>query len=223
MNLSKSLEVFNPAKYDDRIHIIGCGSVGATLAENLARLGLTKFTLWDFDIVESKNIANQMFVFADIGAKKVDAVKRIITDINPMAETDIMLKENGWNGENLSGIIFLAVDNIEIRKEIVKKHKINPRVKAMFDFRTGLYDAQHYAAVWSSPSDKEDFYNSMDFNAEEADLATPMSACHTLLSVNPTIRIICGYGVANFINYWNTGKLKKLILINAFEPNVVAC
>lgn len=223
MDLSKSLDFFNPTKYNDRIHIIGCGSVGATLAENLARLGLAKFTLWDFDIVESKNIANQMFVFKDIGEKKVDAVKRIILDINPMAEKDIVLKDNGWNGEALSGIIFLAVDNIEIRKEIVKKNKFNPNIKAMFDFRTGLYDAQHYAAIWSNPTEKEDFYNSMNFSADEADKATPMSACHTLLSVNPTIRIICGYGVANFINFWNTGEIKKLILINAFDANVIAC
>ena len=57
MDLSKSYEFFQPEKYDGRIHIIGCGSVGSTLAENLARCGVTKMTLWDFDTVESHNIA----------------------------------------------------------------------------------------------------------------------------------------------------------------------
>ena len=42
MDLSKSYEFFQPEKYDGRIHIIGCGSVGSTLAENLARCGVTK-------------------------------------------------------------------------------------------------------------------------------------------------------------------------------------
>ena len=41
MDLSKSYEYFQPEKVDARIHMIGCGSVGATIAENLVRLGLT--------------------------------------------------------------------------------------------------------------------------------------------------------------------------------------
>ena len=61
MDLSKSYEYFQPEKLTDRVHIIGCGSVGSTVAENLARSGVTKFTLWDFDVVEPHNLANQMF------------------------------------------------------------------------------------------------------------------------------------------------------------------
>ena len=69
MNLSKSSEFFNPSMIQHSIHIIGCGAVGSTLAENLVRLGLTRFTLWDFDQVESKNIVNQMFFSDQIGTK----------------------------------------------------------------------------------------------------------------------------------------------------------
>ena len=58
MDCSKFLELFNPSKVRDRIHIIGCGSVGSTIAELLMRYGLKKFDLYDFDIVEEKNIAN---------------------------------------------------------------------------------------------------------------------------------------------------------------------
>ena len=52
MDLSKSYEFFQPEKDDAMIHIIGCGSVGSTIAENLARCGVTKMTLYDFDKVE---------------------------------------------------------------------------------------------------------------------------------------------------------------------------
>ena len=41
IDLSKSYEYFQPEKVDCRIHIVGCGSVGATVAELLVRLGLT--------------------------------------------------------------------------------------------------------------------------------------------------------------------------------------
>lgn len=45
MDLSKSYEFFQPEKDQARIHIVGCGSVGSTVAENLARCGVTKMTL----------------------------------------------------------------------------------------------------------------------------------------------------------------------------------
>ena len=70
MDLSKSYDFFQPDKVAQRVHIIGCGSVGSTIAENLARCGVTKFTLWDFDSVEAHNIVNQMFTQEDVGKKK---------------------------------------------------------------------------------------------------------------------------------------------------------
>lgn len=159
MDLSKSYTYFQPEKINCRIHIVGCGSVGATVAENLARCGLTKFTLWDFDVVEPKNLANQIFRVKDIGKPKVEALKDILMDINPEIDADIKLKPKGWNGEQLNGFVFLAVDNIELRRKIVEMHFNNPYVRAMFDFRTRLEDAQHYAADWSDLEMKKAFLN----------------------------------------------------------------
>ena len=217
MDLSKSYEFFQPEKDQSRIHIVGCGSVGSTVAENLARAGITKLTLWDFDVVESKNLANQMFREKDIGQPKVDAVADILSEINPEIKDEIELKPEGWNGQQLSGYVFLCVDNIEIRRAIVEKHFNSPYIKAMFDFRTRLEDAQHYAADWSDYKMKEDFLGSMNFSHEEAKEETPVSACNVTLSVAPTVRIICAYGVANFMNFWRGRHLKKLIMADAFN------
>ena len=217
MDLSKSYEFFQPEKDQSRIHIVGCGSVGSTVAENLARAGITKMTLWDFDVVESKNLANQMFREKDIGQPKVEAVADILSEINPDIKDEIELKPEGWNGQQLSGYVFLCVDNIEIRRAIVEKHFNSPYIKAMFDFRTRLEDAQHYAADWSDYKMKEDFLGSMNFSHEEAKEETPVSACNVTLSVAPTVRIICAYGVANFMNFWRGRPLKKLIMADAFN------
>ena len=103
MDLSKSYEFFQPEKDDARIHIIGCGSVGSTIAENLARCGVTKMTLWDFDRVEPHNICNQMFRQQDVGKLKVEALKDILTDINPDIVDELELKPDGWQGKLLSG------------------------------------------------------------------------------------------------------------------------
>jgi hypothetical protein len=43
MNLVKSQDYFNPLDVKQRCHIIGCGSVGSTIAELLTRLGIKRF------------------------------------------------------------------------------------------------------------------------------------------------------------------------------------
>lgn len=222
MDLSKCYEYFQPDKLRGRVHIVGCGSVGSTVAENLARCGVTKFTLWDFDLVEPHNLANQMFRLKDVNKLKTEALLDILCEINPDVKDETRLKSNGWNGEQLSGYVFLCVDNIELRRKIVEQHKDNPYVIAMFDFRTRLEDAQHYAADWSDPQMKEDFLASMNFTHEEAADETPVSACNVTLGVCPTVRIICAYGVSNFMNFCNGKPIQKVVLADAFRFDVMA-
>ena len=217
MDLSKSMDFFNPAEISERVHIIGCGSVGSTVAELLARFGFTKITLYDFDIVEPHNIANQMFYKRHIGKPKVEALKDIILEINPDAEPDIKLQPKGWTGQTLNGYVILAVDSIELRQKIVKENQLNIFIKGMFDFRTRLLDAQHYAADWSNRKHIEDFLRSMDFTDEEAVANTPVSACGVVLGVAPTVRQICTLGVSNMVNFIKDKKIKKMILANAFD------
>lgn len=222
MNLIKSIDYFNPEDVKSRCHIIGCGSVGSTVAELLARLGVTKISLYDFDTVSSHNLANQMFFDMDVGRKKVDAVKEMICKINPSAERNINIYEEGWvSGETrLSGYVFLCVDNIDVRREIATENRSNFSIKAFFDFRTRLEDAQHYAALWSDPKQQENFIKTMDFTHEEAKSASPVTACNVEIGVSPTVRIICSYGIANFMNLIRGKGLKTLILADAFGFDV---
>lgn len=217
MDLSKSYDFFQPEKDTARIHIVGCGSVGSTLAENLARCGVTKMTLWDFDTVEAHNIVNQMFRQQGVGKSKVEALKDILMDINPEIKDDVELKPKGWEGKLMSGYIFLCVDNIELRRTIVEKHMDSPYVKAVFDFRTLLESAQHYAADWSDYKMKQDLLKSMQFSHEEAAEETPVSACGVTLGVATTVRLICALGVNNYINFVKGNGIKKLIMIDGFN------
>jgi len=217
LNLSKSYDFFKPEEVNERIHVIGCGSVGSTVAELLARFGLTKLTLYDFDKVEPKNLANQMFRQEHIGMEKVKAMAEMLCEINPEIRNTISVAAHGCVLQKLSGYVFLCVDNIELRREIASANKDNPYIKAMFDFRTRLTDAQHYAADWGNTAMVDDFLRSMNFSHEEATAETPVSACNVTLSVAPTIRIISALGVANFINFVKGGDLKKFIQIDAFN------
>ena len=216
MDLSKSYDFFQPDKDDTRIHIIGCGSVGSTIAENLARCGVTKMTLWDFDKVEPHNLANQMFRQQDIGKLKVDALKDILFDINPEIKDTVETQPEGWNGKLLSGYVFLAVDNIELRRKIVEKHMNQQFIKAMFDVRTLLTGAQHYAAAWDDFKMKQNFLESLQFSHEEASAETPVSACGVTLGVVTTVRIISALCVNNYIRFVKGEGIWKFVQFDGF-------
>ena len=220
MNLNKHRDFFDPDKFNDDIHIIGCGAVGSTIAEQLARLGIKKINLHDFDNVSEHNITNQMFFTAHIGLTKLKALDEILHAINP--EIELIHHPEGWTpGTALSGYVYLAVDNIDTRKEIVKENLFNPTILAMFDTRMRLTDAQHFAAKWT-PEGKKFLQDTMNFTREEAANSTPVSACGTTLSVTPTVRIICSLAVSNLINVILNKSITKTILIDAFDMTIDA-
>jgi len=223
MNLTKSQDFFSPLDVKHRCHIIGCGSVGSTVAENLVRLGIKNISLYDFDTVSSHNIANQMFFHSDIKRLKVDALKEMLCRINPQAEPGIQIYPVGWTEFSyLSGYVFLCLDNIDLRRKIATANKQNQSIVAMFDFRTRLLDAQHYAAEWKNPALVKNFLASMDFTHEEAKANTPVTACNIAMGVAPTVRVICSLGIANFMNYINKGELKKIMDVNIFGFDISA-
>lgn len=213
--ISKFAGFFDPSIVKDKIHIIGCGAIGSTLAVQLVRCGLTNITLWDFDIVEQHNLANQQYVFSQIGQDKTEALAKILSSINPHVSLGIQKR---YSDEKLVGHVFMAVDSIVIRKDIVKHNKYNLEVKSLFDFRMRLKDAQHYGVDWSDRNNIVNFEKTMDFTSEEAKESTPVNACGLTLSVIPTIETVVSAGVANFINYLHDPKeLKRFIMINPFD------
>ena len=216
MDLSKSYEFFQPEKDKARIHILGCGSVGSTIAENLARCGITKMTLWDFDTVEPHNIVNQMYTQEHVGMNKAVALKEMLKSINPEIGDELKVEPEGWRGKMLSGYVFLAVDNIDLRREFVEKHFDSPTIKAMFDVRTMLTGAQHYAADWADYKSKQNFLNSMQFSHDEAADETPVSACGVTLGIVTTVRLICGMAVNNYIKFVKGEGLWKFVQIDGF-------
>ena len=134
MNRSKVMEYFNADDVVNApIHVIGVGAVGGYLAMSLVQIGCDNIHLWDFDTVEPKNITNQVFRHSDIGKPKVEAVAGMMLDKNP--ELKITIHDKGISAPWIvNGYIFLCVDNIDIRREIVKANRYNPNTVAFFDF-----------------------------------------------------------------------------------------
>lgn len=68
---------------DKRVLILGSGSVGSRIAEDLARAGVGYMTLVDPDVVTPPNLARSSFTTEDLGFWKVDALRNIVSRINP--------------------------------------------------------------------------------------------------------------------------------------------
>lgn len=221
MNLNKHLEFFDPNKIKGCIHIIGVGAIGSTVAEMLARIGVSELNIYDIDTVSPHNITNQMYRTNQIGMDKVDALESILKEINP--DIHIIKHRNGYTDNcPMSGHVVLAVDNIDLRRKIVQQNYYNPVIKSFYDFRMRLTDAQHYAADWTNPKQKETLLNSMNFSSEEAKAATPVSVCGTSLSITPTVRMIVSLGVANMIHFFKEEPIAKVIIADAFTFEIMS-
>ena len=222
IELAKSYDLFQPEKCEGAIHIIGCGSIGSTVAEELARYGITNIRLYDFDTVEPHNLNNQSFRQQHIGILKTEALASMLYEINPEIEKHIKLYPEGYTDQNLSGYVFLCVDSIELRRQIVTDNRYNKFIKAMFDFRTRLTDAQHWAADWNDYKMVEAFLKSMSHSDEEARAETPVSACNTTLCARSTVTSISAFGVFNFVNFVNTGQIKKAKFVDLLQSRLDA-
>jgi molybdopterin/thiamine biosynthesis adenylyltransferase len=219
MDLNKSLEFFDPANVKARCHIIGCGSIGGNVAELLARYGVSELVLWDFDDVEPHNIANQIYTTSDIEIPKTIALSAILEDINP----DIKLKlKQKYEGQPLEGFVFMCVDSVEVRRNIVEANWYNPEIIAVFDFRTTLLEGQCYFADWKNQKQKDSLKESLNFTHEEAKANTPVSACGFELSVSPVVKICSIMGIVNFTNFINNKPTKHVIICDPYSYDFMA-
>jgi molybdopterin/thiamine biosynthesis adenylyltransferase len=82
---------------DKTVAVVGLGTGGSLGALELAKCGVGKFKLIDFDILETHNITRHVCNLEDIGRFKTQAVRDLITKVNPFAIVDtyeININEN---------------------------------------------------------------------------------------------------------------------------------
>ena len=98
------------------IGVAGLGGLGSNIALSLARVGVKKLVLADFDVVEPSNLNRQQYFVRHIGLKKTQALKELINDVNPFVEVethDIFLDEkNVASVFGECGILCEAFDNV---------------------------------------------------------------------------------------------------------------
>ena len=72
------------------VGIMGLGGLGSPVAVALARIGVGRLILADFDVVEPSNLNRQQYFVEQIGLRKTVALKENITRINPYVRVELV-------------------------------------------------------------------------------------------------------------------------------------
>lgn len=140
-HLTRQLDLIPVEKLGQEVTIIGAGAIGSFLGLALAKMGLSRITVFDHDEVSIENMSNQFFPFRDIGNNKAFALKGLIQDFTETVVTAYPLKFEPKHAMQLKGIVVVAVDSMEARRMIYESIKatgfqveliIDPRMSAEF-------------------------------------------------------------------------------------------
>ena len=204
MNISRQQGLIKVLPTNISIAVIGCGAVGSKVCVELTKLGLT-YDVYDFDKVEAHNISNQSFNNSDIGMYKVDAIDKWVASndgvpvsVFPKAFTKEMIKENAYQ------YVFMLVDDMQTRRDLVMEFFMNPNTKAVIETRMDFTEA-HINTIASYKQSKTWLKGAMYENVE-------YSVCGSKTSVSITSSLISSLAVMQLINLLNKKPVKESIV-----------
>ena len=105
------------------VAICGLGGLGSNIAIALARAGIGKLLLIDFDRVDITNLHRQQYKATQIGRHKAEALAENLLEIAPYIETEVITKQ--ITEDNVSSllknadVICEAFDNAESKAMLV--------------------------------------------------------------------------------------------------------
>jgi hypothetical protein len=192
LNLSKSISVFDPetvAQYS--ILVIGVGATGSLIALNLAKMGISSnITFFDHDVVEDKNVNNQLYFNSHVGKPKVHALYEILHNINPdfiaeqfRYERFEIQTHKKWLSQKT--IIYLCVD--QGRQNLLSMFLPNTNVQYIIETRIGV-DACDVYKITRNPKLRELYLPGVP-TPERENNPQERSPCGEVMSIIPAINI----------------------------------
>lgn len=168
---TRQLDWFSPADNPDaHVTIVGVGGIGSFAAMALAKLGVPKLTLVDYDEVEPHNLPNQMFQTIDIGRPKVEAVEGAVYVVNPECEVVTIC---GGLGDGIvpgaarpAGVVVSGLDSMEARADLWGQLKYETAVPLYLDARLAGQQVILYAACPAKWDDIQGYEATLHSDAE---------------------------------------------------------
>lgn len=109
---------------DTRVLVAGAGSVGSQIAESLVRSGVGALTIIDPELVEAPNLSRTIYIAADIGTPKPDALAARLRAIDPAVHVDRHLSPLGLTDlrQALDGITLVVAATDDMAEQALLAH-----------------------------------------------------------------------------------------------------
>jgi molybdopterin/thiamine biosynthesis adenylyltransferase len=136
IEFTRQRDWFDPTTEQTKLTVIGAGGIGSLFTLMAGKLGISKITIYDDDLIESHNLPNQLFPLDSFGYYKADAMSSTLeafTISEPVAKNEKVTKDT-----RLSGLIVSGVDSMDARKEIAQAvHANRLNIPRYWDARIG--------------------------------------------------------------------------------------
>jgi len=209
MNYSRQLKLLDPQQIKNKsITIIGAGATGSYVASFLAQMGWGntsfnqgKLKVFDGDVVEQHNLANQIYEASHIGKPKVEALKEVILrkcgfEIEVFNQ---MVNDKTPSELIQSTYVFILTDTMKSRKEIFENHlKTAFNTDLVIETRMGLQDGRIYSFNPHLGDHVKEWKATLyDDNVAEASL------CGASQSIISTVGFLSSLAVGRVIQHFN--------------------
>lgn len=174
----RGLDFYQPQN-DRRGHavIIGAGSIGSYATYCLARIGVPKITVIDFDKIEAHNLPNQFFAES---MELTDAIYKVValqsTVKMIVKDADIKIIPSRIEDININDYLpctalFVCVDKMEVRRWIFDNNDIQNYSEFVIDARVGGLYANVFCYKPRKESEKKFYESTLHSDAEAAPLS----------------------------------------------------
>ncbi len=106
------------------VGIAGAGGLGSNAAVSLARVGVGRLIIADFDKIDPSNLNRQQFFVDQVGRSKVEALRENLLRINPFASYEVhevcVTRENVADVFSPAEILIEAFDRAEAKQMLIE-------------------------------------------------------------------------------------------------------
>jgi molybdopterin/thiamine biosynthesis adenylyltransferase len=222
LNVMRHESIFNPAHYPYPFHVIGAGATGSRVFAALVELGITNISVYDDDVVEDHNLANQIYTVHDINNPKVDGCKNFaLNKLGVVPEdmgfynckvTERFIKDGGVKG----GVVFILTDTMASRRTIFDTLTTRCEVYSGDSMIGGAQLARapmiiietrmgstHGSVFTVNPFDENACIAWRQTLIDDTDVDNmELSPCGTALSVGTTAALIANYAVWQMMQFF---------------------
>ena len=212
--------------------IVGCGGIGCTTAELLARAGVGKITLIDADTIEVSNLQRQIaYTEQDVGFYKAEILAKRLQAINPFIEVNAKLEKlNELNSEALiasQDLVLDGCDNFTTRylvNAVCHQFSVALISASAIGFQGQMFMVEGDSACYECLFPKEDHANESLRCADSGVLATTPNVMASLQAHHALLYL--GLGLTPLkekILLWDGLSMKQRIVNFQIDTNCSTC